>query len=81
MKKIINGHFRRSLDYQAHKVFDDLLGFRLLCDNYEDVMALKVVPNCVLRICQRERQLMMDAACESYMKALKFSQSMISRRC
>lgn len=31
-------------DHQARKVFDDLLGFRSLCDNYEDVMALKVVP-------------------------------------
>lgn len=27
-------------DHQARKVFDDLLGFRSLCDNYEDVLAL-----------------------------------------
>lgn len=27
-------------DYQARKVFNDLLGFRSLCDNYEDVLAL-----------------------------------------
>lgn len=27
-------------DHQARKVFDDLLGFRSLCDNYEDVLEL-----------------------------------------
>lgn len=27
-------------DNQARKVFDDLLGFRSLCDNYDDVLAL-----------------------------------------
>lgn len=31
-------------DYQARKVFDDLLGFRSLCDNYEDVLALQEIP-------------------------------------
>lgn len=31
-------------DHQARKVFDDLLGFRSLCDNYEDVLALKDIP-------------------------------------
>ena len=25
-------------------MFDDLISFRLLCDNYEDVKALKVIP-------------------------------------
>lgn len=28
-------------DHQARKVFDDLLGFRSLCDNYEEVLQLK----------------------------------------
>ena len=31
-------------DYQTRKVFDDLLGFRSLCDNYDDVLALKEIP-------------------------------------
>lgn len=31
-------------DHQARKVFDDLLGFRSLIDNYEDVIALKESP-------------------------------------
>ena len=31
-------------DHQARKVFDDLLGFRSLCDNYEDVLELKQIP-------------------------------------
>ncbi len=26
--------------HQARKVFDDLLGFRVLCDNYDDIMCL-----------------------------------------
>lgn len=30
-------------DHQARKVFDGLLGFRSLCDNYEDVLALKSI--------------------------------------
>ena len=30
-------------DHQARKVFDDLLGFRSLCDNYEDVLDLKSI--------------------------------------
>ena len=31
-------------DRQARKVFDDLLGFRSLCDNYDDVLELKEIP-------------------------------------
>ena len=31
-------------DHQARKVFDDLLGFRSLCDNYEDVLGLQEIP-------------------------------------
>lgn len=31
-------------DHQARKVFDDLLGFRSLCDNYEDVLELRKIP-------------------------------------
>ena len=31
-------------DHQARKVFDDLLGFRSLCDNYEDVLELAEIP-------------------------------------
>lgn len=30
-------------DHQARKVFDDLLGFRSLCDNYEDVLELREI--------------------------------------
>jgi len=35
-------------DHQARKVFDDLLGFRSLCDNYEDVLELREIS--VLRV-------------------------------
>ena len=28
-------------DHQTRKVFDDLLGFRTLCDNYEEILKLK----------------------------------------
>ena len=31
-------------DYQARKVFDDLLGFRSLCDNYDGVINLQDYP-------------------------------------
>ncbi|MDO4622581.1 MAG: hypothetical protein Q4B22_06475 [Eubacteriales bacterium] len=31
-------------DHQARKVFNDLLGFRSLCDNYEDVLKLQAIP-------------------------------------
>ena len=31
-------------DHQTRKVFDDLLGFRSLCDNYEDVLELQNIP-------------------------------------
>ena len=31
-------------DHQTRKVFDDLLGFRSLCDNYEDVLKLSDIP-------------------------------------
>ena len=37
-------------DHQARKVFNDLLGFRSLCDNYQDV----------LELCQKENPMMMD---------------------
>lgn len=32
-------------DHQVRKVFDDLLGFRSLCDNYDDILALKELPH------------------------------------
>lgn len=35
-------YYRYYPDHQARKVFDDLLGFRSLCDNYEDVLTLKM---------------------------------------
>ena len=31
-------------DHQTRKVFDDLLGFRSLTDNYEDVLSLQEIP-------------------------------------
>ena len=31
-------------DHQTRKVFDDLLGFRSLCDNYDDVLELRATP-------------------------------------
>lgn len=31
-------------DRQTRKVFDDLLGFRSLCDNYDDVLELRAIP-------------------------------------
>ena len=37
-------YYRYYPDHQARKVFDDLLGFRSLCDNYEDVLALQEIP-------------------------------------
>lgn len=32
-------------DHQARKVFNDLLGFRSMCDTYDDVLALSVLPS------------------------------------
>jgi hypothetical protein len=32
-------------DHQARKVFDDMLGFRALCDNYEEVLMIKNYEN------------------------------------
>ena len=40
-------------DHQARKVFDDLLGFRSLCDNYEDVLKLCMIPE--LRVADMSR--------------------------
>ncbi len=31
-------------DHQARKVFNDLLGFRSLCDSYDDVLRLQEIP-------------------------------------
>ena len=31
-------------DHQTRKVFDDLLGFRSLCNNYDDVLNLREIP-------------------------------------
>ena len=44
--RIVGGHVivknnRYYPDYQARKVFDDLLGFHSLCDNYDDVLDLR----------------------------------------
>jgi len=33
-------------DHQTRKVFDDLLGFRTLCDNYEEILKLKSLVLC-----------------------------------
>ena len=40
-------------DHQTRKVFDDLLGFRSLTDNYEDVLALQEIPE--LRVADLSR--------------------------
>ena len=40
-------------DHQARKVFDDLLGFRSLCDNYDDALSLSSLDN--LRIADLSR--------------------------
>lgn len=32
-------------DHQARKVFDDMLGFRALCDNYEEILTLRNCKN------------------------------------
>ena len=32
-------------DHQARKVFDDMLGFRALCDNYEEILTLRNCEN------------------------------------
>ena len=40
IQSAIMKHNRYYPDHQARKVFDDLLGFRSLCDNYDDVLAL-----------------------------------------
>ena len=32
-------------DHQARKVFDDLLGFRSLCNDYDDILQLEKLPN------------------------------------
>ena len=37
-------YYRYYPDHQTRKVFDDLLGFRSLCDNYDDVLELKDIP-------------------------------------
>ena len=37
-------YYRYYPDHQIRKVFDDLLGFRSLCDNYEDVLVLREIP-------------------------------------
>lgn len=47
-------------DHQTRKVFDDLLGFRTLCDDYEVILELKNLNISVLLICQMEKHLMMD---------------------
>ena len=36
-----NGFQRYYPDHQTAKVFNDMLGFRTLCDNYEDILLLK----------------------------------------
>ena len=48
IQSAIRKYHRYYPDHQTRKVFDDLLGFRSLCDNYEDVLALKEIS--VLRV-------------------------------
>ena len=31
-------------DHQTRKVFDDLLGFRSLCNDYDDILQLEKLP-------------------------------------
>lgn len=45
-------------DHQTRKVFDDLLGFRTLCDNYEEILKLKHMNIFELQICQKGKQMM-----------------------
>lgn len=43
MQSAIFKYNRYYPDYQARKVFDDLLGFRSLCDNYDDILELRAI--------------------------------------
>lgn len=44
MQSFIYKYNRYYLDHQARKVFDDMLGFRSLCDNYEEAFELADIP-------------------------------------
>lgn len=39
-QSVVLKHHRYFPDHQARKVFNDLLGFRSMCDTYEDVLCL-----------------------------------------
>lgn len=41
MQSAVHKYERYYPDHQARKVFDDLLGFRSLCDNYDDIYLLQ----------------------------------------
>ena len=43
MQSAILKYNRYYPDHQLRKVFDDLLGFRSLCDNYDDILKLRVI--------------------------------------
>ena len=43
MQSVILKYNRYYPDHQARKVFDDLLGFRSLCDNYDDILELRTI--------------------------------------
>lgn len=44
MQSAILKYNRYYPDHQARKVFDDMLGFRSLCDNYEEALELADIP-------------------------------------
>ena len=43
MQSAILKYNRYYPDHQLRKVFDDLLGFRSLCDNYDDILELRAI--------------------------------------
>ena len=43
MQSAILKYNRYYPDHQFRKVFDDLLGFRSLCDNYDDILELRII--------------------------------------
>ena len=47
-------------DHQVRKVFDDLLGFRSLCDNYDDLLALANIDGIRVADMSKGKQKMMD---------------------
>lgn len=62
LQAILRKYQRASGESRVERVFNDILGFRTLCDNYEEILRLREAKNISVQTCPTGKHTMTDTA-------------------